>query len=128
MLSLKDEKVFQSLKYLFVGGSTALLDLGLCSLLFYVFHWPIPAANVLAVLVATTTNFIMNRSWAFKSSEHAVRSMILYVILFLFNAVVTTTILSIGTTAGLPSAVVKLTTQVLVTIWNFFLYRHVIFK
>lgn len=128
MLLLKNESVKQGIKYLVVGGGTALLELGFYSLFFYILHWSIPVANVLAVLVATLTNFLVNRSWAFKSSKNIVYSMVLYILLFAANLFITTTIISFGTAAGLPSAGVKLATQVLVATWNFFLYRYVIFK
>lgn len=125
---MKNEKASQGLKYLLVGGGTVLLDLGLYSLFFYAFNWSIPLSNVLAVSIATVTNFVLNRSWAFKSSENLTQSALLYVLLFVFNTIITTSIISVGTAIGFPSAAVKLATQVLVTIWNFFLYRFVIFK
>lgn len=127
-MKLTKEDVVRIAKYLFVGGSSALLELILFQVLYAVCGWQIAVSNVCAVVVATAYNFLLNRSWAFEQSGNPTRSVILYLLLFAFNTTFSTTAISVLVAHGAPSVAAKLFTQVCIVLWNYVLYRKVIFK
>ena len=70
----------------------------------------------------------MNRCSAFKSSANPARSLMLYLVLFAFNTTFSTLAITWLVGLGIHSAVAKLMTMVCIVMWNFVLYRKVIFK
>lgn len=118
----------QASKYLGVGAGTALLELALFWLLSSPLHLDVAIANVIAVVVATVTNFLLNRSVTFASTSNPVRSAVLYALLFAFNTAFSTITISYFASLGAPAIVVKVITMACIVCWNFVLYRKVIFK
>lgn len=118
----------QGVAYLAVGVGTALLELALFQLLYKTVHLPIEYSNVIATVIATATNFLLNRNVTFKSTSNPVRSLILYCLLFLFNTTVSTVAIKALVAAGVMSTIAKMVMQCCVVIWNFFIYRIIIFK
>ena len=119
--------VRQGLSYVLVGGTSALLELGVSQLCYAFFHLDHTIANPIAAVVAMIYNFTLNRNLTFKSSSNPARSAVLYLLLWAFNLFVTTTVIGFLLNAGVHSAVAKLLTQAMVVCWNFFLFRKVIF-
>ena len=117
----------QGISYILVGGGTALLELGLFQLLYEIFGLTLQVSNVAATVVATATNFLLNRSVTFKSTSNPVRSAVLYCALFAFHTTVSTLAISAMVGLGLPSAIAKVIMQGSVVVWNFFIYRKIIF-
>ena len=113
--------------YLAVGGASALLELCLFQGLYSFSPLGIELSNVVAVVVATAFNFLLNRTVTFKSTSSPVRSLVLYLLLFSFNLVFTTLAIRWMVSLGVHSAVAKVVTQCCVVAWNFMLYRKVIF-
>ena len=121
------EEIFQVVKYLVVGGSTALLEL----FLFWLLHAigaNVIYANIAAVLVATAANFALNGIVTFKTSSNLVRSALLYAALFAFNLTFSTTVIAQLSAMGLPAVAVKFCTQACIVCWNFVLYKKVVFR
>lgn len=118
----------QGIAYLAVGGGTALLELGLFQLLYKLVEVPLGASNVIATIIATATNFLLNRNVTFKSTSNPMRSLVLYCLLFLANTTISTMAIKALVGAGVMSAIAKVIMQCCVVVWNFFLYRLVIFK
>lgn len=118
----------QGLWYLFVGGSSALIEFVLFQVLYSLFHMGVAPANVVAVVVATVFNFLMNRTVTFKSTSNPVRSLILYLVLFAVNLALSTWAITAMISVGVHSAVAKIITQVAIATWNFFIYRALIFR
>lgn len=86
-------------------------------------------ANGIAVACSGSFNFLMNRNITFKASSNFVRSVVLFVLLYLWNFVFGTWFIS--TTAavfGLPQMIGKFITMMLQGIWGFCLCKWVIFK
>lgn len=127
-LKLAKDDIVRIAKYLFVGGSSALLELLLFQLLYAVLGWQIAVANISAVIIATAYNFLLNRSWAFKQDKNAARSILLYLLLFAFNTTFSTTAISLLVARSISSVIAKLFTQVCIVLWNYVLYKRVIFK
>jgi putative flippase GtrA len=117
----------QGIAYVLVGGGTALLELGLFQLLFELMKLPLAVSNVSATVVATAVNFLLNRNVTFKSTSNPVRSLVLYIMLFGANMAISTLMIGVLVGLGLPSAAAKLLMQACVVVWNFVLYRKLIF-
>lgn len=118
----------QFIKYILVGGSTAAFELGVFTILRRAAHMDVAPANVIAVIMSTSLNFALNRGWAFKAASNLSRSIILYLILFFFNMTFTTSAISIMVGWNVPDIFAKLITMGMVTIWNYVIYRKIIFK
>lgn len=127
MISINDD-IKRVAKYLFVGGSSALLELFLFQALYALLGWQIALANVFAVVIATTYNFLLNRSWAFEQKSNSLRSVVLYLLLFFLNTTFSTAVITFLVSAGVISMLAKLFTQACIVLWNYVLYRKVIFK
>ena len=118
----------QFMKYIFVGGLTALLELMLFAIFRLIAFFDIALSNIIAVTTATLCNFFLNRGWSFKANSNIFRNLILYVFLFLINLSFSTYAIAFMVKAGMVDVVAKLVTMILITLWNFVLYRKVIFK
>ncbi len=117
----------QGVRYLLVGGSSAALELGIFWVLANPAHLDVRAANVIAVVIATAFNFAMNRMWAFKSTSNVMRSAVLYLIIWVLNLIFTTTVIVIAKNNYIDPTVAKFFTMAAVTLWNFQLWRKVVF-
>lgn len=117
------------IKYLIVGSSSAVIELVVFQVLLSIAHFPIELSNIAAICCSTAFNFLMNRSFTFKSTSNPLRSLLLYIALFAFNTALTTTVLSfmVGVFGWNPT-ISKIITMACVVAWNFVLYRKVIFR
>lgn len=113
--------------YLGVGAMTAFLELVLFQGLYSSGIVGVAPANVIAVLTSATVNFLVNGNVTFKGLQNPVRSLIKYAILFVFNTIFSTTVISLLVSIGWPSFVAKVLTMLCVVTWNFILYRKVVF-
>lgn len=118
----------QGLSYLLVGGLSAAIDLGGFQLLYTLLHWPLAVSSVTSIVVSTAFNFLMNRNATFKSTSNPARSLLLYLVLLCANTVFTTVCISLLVQLGIHSALAKVFTMTCTTMWNFVLYRKIIFK
>lgn len=115
------------IRYIFVGGFTAFFELLLYALLRDVVYLSLTLSNITAVVVATAINFLINRGWSFKSSSNLSRSLILYLILFSFNTVFSTYAIAFMVKLRILDIFAKFITMCIVTVWNFIIYRKMIF-
>ena len=120
--------LFQVIKYLMVGGSSAVIELVLFQLLNAVFAISLAAANVTAVVVSTVFNFLVNRNVTFKSTSNPLRSLVLYLLLFALNTTFSTVVISFLAAQGVYPLVAKVCTMACIVLWNFVLYKKIIFK
>lgn len=119
---------FQAVSYLLVGGTSALGELVIFQTAYAVLHLPPYLANIVALIAANIYTFLLNRNVTFSSTSKPVRSLALYLCLLLFNTVITSILITLFVeTLGINSVIAKLSTQVMTTLWNFFIYRKVIF-
>lgn len=123
-----DRIAAQGVKYLLVGGSSAVLELVLFELLYAVAGLPVAAANVPAVLVATACNYLLHRTFTFGSTRRTGRSLVLYLVLFVANMAISTVAIAWLISLGVPSAIAKVVLQACVATWNFFIMRSVVFR
>lgn len=114
-------------RYLLVGGSAFLVDLGLLALFYNVFGWKLWIATTIAFLLSFAYTYSMQRVFAFGSKAPQGGALVRYAVLVIFNTVATALIVSaIDTTfAGWVGG--KLVATAATTIWNYFIYRYWVF-
>lgn len=117
----------QAIKYLVVGGSSAAIELVLFQLFSAGFGVAVAYANIAAVVISTVFNFLVNRNVTFKSTANPARSLVLYLLLFAFNTTFSTTVIAFAASYGVYPLAAKLFTMACIVLWNFVLYRKVIF-
>jgi putative flippase GtrA len=117
----------QGFFYVVVGTTSALIELVLFQILYSLIGLNYATSNITALTTSTAYNFLLNGRVTFKGVSNKVKCLIKYLILFAFNSTFTT--LAIGFLLGLGwhSLIAKLATMCCVVLWNFILYRKVIF-
>lgn len=86
-------------------------------------------ANGIAVACSGTFNFLMNRNVTFKASSNFMRSVILFVLLYLWNFAFGTWFIGATYAAfGLSQTIGKFITMAMQGVWGFCLCKWVIFK
>ena len=119
--------IIQFSKYIIIGGTSAICEL----LLFTIFDMleiSIVISNISSVIIATIINYLLNKFWAFKSQKASIKSLVLYIALFIFNITFSSQFIVFVSNAGVNGIVAKLISMILITCWNFVLYKKVIFK
>lgn len=124
----KKNEILQAVKYLFVGGSSAVLELVIFQFSFKAFHLEVVIANLLAIIIATLYNFSLNRGFAFRSSSNMGRSVTLYLILFCINSAFSSGVVYLMQENQLPVLFGKIAAMFCTVSWNYYLYRNIIFK
>lgn len=124
------ERVFASsiFRYIGVGGTAFLIDFlitVICRDLLGIPLWLAVAAGYWSGFVI---NFSLQRSVAFDSREHPVCSLVLYGLLVAFNWAATTAVMYLlVTVGGLTTPVGKILCTVMTTVWNYPIYRFIVF-
>jgi putative flippase GtrA len=116
------------LRYVVVGVGTALFEVGVFQFLLSATGHSVPLSNPIAVICATALNFALNRSWSFGSGGSVARSGFLYLLLFLFNMSVSTLVIDRLSLVGVTPISAKVLTMCCIAVWNFVIYRTVVFR
>jgi putative flippase GtrA len=118
----------QFVRYLFVGGTTFILDEGLLITFHGVLNIWLPLALFMSYLIAFVYNFSLNRWWAFSAAETSTikKHIKPYAILFVFNLVFSIVFVSLAS-HYINYAVAKAISVAVQTTWTFFAYRKYIF-
>lgn len=132
----------QFLKYLFVGGSAALLDfstfivalnaiekteIGFSKNLFGT--TPAAIANTLGILIGFLWSFLLNKYWAFRAQGNTKTQLFLVSLLLLSNITITNFLITIlHYDLDISSEWAKILMQIAVVGWNYLLYQYFIFK
>lgn len=115
-------------RFLLVGGLSFAIDLGLLALLHEVFGVDLWIATPIAFLVSLVFNFLLQRIFTFQATNKGSVSAAKYLLLVLLNIVVSDVIVTGFDALGWSYVVGKTTATILTTVWNYFLYRHWIFR
>ncbi|WP_461171839.1 GtrA family protein [Arthrobacter sp. Z1-9] len=115
-------------RFLLVGGLSFALDLGLLALLHEAFGVALWVATPIAFIVSLIFNFFLQRIFTFRATNKGSVSAVKYLLLVVLNIVVSDVIVTGFDALGWSYIIGKTTATVLTTGWNYFLYRHWIFK
>lgn len=119
--------IIQFSKYIIIGGTSALCELMLFTI-FQIIGMSIFISNISSVIISTIINYLLNKFWAFKSQTRSIKSLVLYIGLFIFNITFSSQFIVILSNVGVKSIVTKFISMILITCWNFILYKKVVFK
>lgn len=116
-------------RYVFVGGSTFLIDFLLLVFLHEYVNVALPIAASISYWVAIIYNFMLNRFWTFSAKDKANLSkhLTLYLALLGFNYLFTIVFIAIGT-HYIHYAVAKIMAIGISVSWTYLIYKNVIFK
>jgi len=129
------------IRYILIGGSAVIVDFAVFEVLllllgkdntislFSTVIEPEKIANTIAVITGFIYSFILNRTWAFKSKDNILRQLVLMIILLIINTLISNEAISfMGRSIGIPFVIAKPVMQVLVAVWNYFIYDKIIYR
>lgn len=116
------------MRYLLVGGSSFVLNVVLLNIFKEGFGWSIETSALLAFWGTFGYSYAMQRGVVFRSGAGWVCSMVLYGLLVLFNSLAITVVVSASHRAGLGLATSQFIGTAMVTCWNYFAYKHILFR
>ncbi len=117
-------------RYLVTGGITFVSDYSTFLFLYYIVGFSSPQSGVMSFFIGLIINFSLQRYWVFKgnSKQLARREVIGYGVLAVTNFFVTAYGLLFLDHLGVPAFVAKLLLVGMIMVWNYLLYKNVIFR
>lgn len=114
-------------RYLVVGGSALLLDLGLLTLFYRGFGAPLWLATACGFWGSFAFNFTLQRRFAFGGQTPTGRALLRYCMLLAVNSLVNIVFVEAFERMGWGFAAGKIVVTVAQTFWNYLAYRHWVF-
>lgn len=124
----RTQTIKQAARYLLVGFSSAAIELGLFFVFDSLLGFDVRIASAIGLTCATVYNFYLNFTYTFKNATNLKRSLILYILLFVFNQLFSTFFIVFLIDFGIVSTIAKVLTMGCIVLWNFALYRKLVFK
>lgn len=129
------KKLKPVLRYLAVGISCFVCEYFIFILLFHLLGSrvvlglpPEKVANSIAVFVMFFVSFILNRNWSFESKGNVLKQTIMNLMLFIVNIVFSGWAITELMNMGIHAYIAKILIMGVIVIWNFILYRKVIYR
>lgn len=127
-LSLVDPRWHALLRYLVIGGLSIVIDVGLLFVLHHYAKVSVGPATALAYVVSLLFNFMCNRvAMSAPGNTDMSRHALRYAILVVANLLITVTVVTGASHAGVPYLWAKVAVVAASTCWNFVLYRRWVF-
>lgn len=116
------------IRYVFVGGSTFILDFSILFIMHEVFNLSLPLATTIAYWVSIIYNFSLNRWWTFSASENEKlhKHATAYLILLGFNYLFTVIFVSLVSQL-IYFGLAKVLAVAIQISWTYYLYKNLIF-
>ena len=116
------------IRYLFVGGTTFIIDLGTLYILHGKLNMPIAAATSISYWLSVVYNFCLNRWWTFSASENSSLShhLLAYGVILGVNYLFTVLFVSIMS-HHINYAVAKTLAVAIQVTWTYPVYKNFIF-
>ena len=131
-MSVQSNLIKQIIFFLFVGGVTFLIDVLVTYVLFHFLHFPAYTASAIGFLSGFFFNFPMNRKKVFHHSEKdkftLKAQIVFYILLSLFNLVVTSLIVELLVGWTVEIQIAKLFVTILIATWNFLIFKFFVFS
>jgi putative flippase GtrA len=131
VIDLEEVKKNQAVRFLTVGSITFLCEYIVFYVLYIFVHWNLLLANSLSFIVGLSISFMLNRIWAFKEDNYQRKfhhQALIYIVLALSNLVINNLIVSGLKAAGLDPRIGKIIAIATIAVWNFMVYKYIIFK
>ena len=124
---LKNVWSLHSVRYLAVGFSAFLVDVGMIWAFTEGLKWPVWWASGAAFLLSFAYTYSAQRIFAFGSRLPHNTAILRYTVVVAFNTLATMAIVTFSEYVGLAWLVGKVMSTALTTLWNFFLYKYWVF-
>lgn len=118
-------------RYIVVGLGSLAVDYFLLLILFHGFGVQLAVASSISFLAGLTVNFLLNKYWSFQAGrglKKSTKQAVLYALLVGFNLLFTNFFIVMLQERGIGPEISKPVTTAMITLWNFALYKTVIFK
>lgn len=117
------------IRYLFVGGTTFIIDIGLLVLLHGIFNLSVPVATTISFWVSVMYNFYLNRNWTFSAGENKKlqKHIVAYGMLLAFNYLFAVLFVSYFS-KHIPYTIAKTLSVIVQTSWTYRIYKRLIFN
>lgn len=118
------------IRYIFSGGTAAVVNLGLLYILTDFVGLYYIASGILAFCIAVIVSFFMQKKLTFEdhSTENTHKKFLIYIIVAVINLVVNTSLLYFFTDfVGFHYIISQIISSGLVAVWSYFIYR-IVFK
>ena len=114
-------------KYILSGSAAAVVDIG-CYFVLYSFGVWYITASVISGVLAFATAFLLHKYVVFRKRESFLRHLVKYFTVDMINLAITTGFLYLLVdTAGMDPRPAKFVALVPVVLWNFFIYKFVVY-
>ena len=126
-IKIDNETRWNLVKYLIIGGSAFIVEYALFLLLRTFMHYII--ANIIIYSIMFWSVFLANKYINFKSKGFFARQLSLYTALYFVNLTITSLMLyGLDEYFNIDPAIGKFFVSGIATLWNFVLYKFVIYK
>jgi putative flippase GtrA len=125
---MKTEALVQFIRYIITGLLAAGLEYLVFMSIYSYFH-ALYAANSAGMAAGFLLSFLMNRSWSFKSRDNPFRQFMLTLLLFIINLGISNALIHLlSNVIGIIPQLSKLAVMAAIVLWNFILYKKVIYR
>ncbi|QQS20173.1 GtrA family protein [Candidatus Saccharibacteria bacterium] len=118
--------------YVISGVFALAIDYIIFLLFLYALNAPLSVSVAAGLTSGLIASFSLNKKWTFKSdSRHrhsGGKQLILYILLFVFNNFFTYLFIRLTLLIGIIPLVSKMLATICITLWNYVLYKKVIFR
>mgnify|MGYP000882263762 FL=1 len=138
-MKLKEHRIFgaifdrksqaQFIRYLISGFTAFGTEYMLFALLYSQAKTGYRLSNFFAMSAGFAISFTMNRKWSFKSRENLFKQLLMFAALFAVNLFISNNVINIlSSSIGLSPLLSKLIVMGAIVIWNFIIYRKIIYR
>ena len=119
--------------YVISGVASLVADYSTFIILYYICNLSVEISAPIGLVVGFVVSFLMNRLWTFKhqaskGKRQSIKQLTLYLVLFIINNLFTVVFINYLASIGVLAAVSKIFSTIIITLWNYVLYKKVIFK
>lgn len=120
----------QFMRYLFIGGSTFIIDFGLLVVLHDLLNLNLLLSASISYWMSVSFNFTMNRLWTFnKTSKDSIEHHLLfYGLLLAFNYMFTVSFIWATTNLGVHYTFAKILAVGIQIPWTYYIYKKIFSK
>lgn len=122
------KSIAQIKRYIIVGLISFTIEYILFFILYKILNVWYVFANAVVYAITFWISFLLNRNWSFKSKGNIYRQLILYFLLFVINLFVSSNVIYLLSDKLLISPLYsKVVTMCIIVIWNFVIYKKIIY-
>ena len=128
LLQKSDNIYVQFFRYLFVGGTAAVVDVGSLYFLTSRFGLYYLVSAAIAFLLGIVTNYVLSIVWVFRSSGKMKKEILLFVLIGVSGLILNETIMyGLVSVLALFYLAAKLISTAVIMVWNFGLRKKFVF-